>query len=251
MNDPTGVDEQFYDLIVQGDPSDLLDTRLQCQPYVDKTLTSLYQRDDQHISLLMLAALNGHDHLVQILFRHSANLKRMVELKGSVYRLDGKFIRNATALWCACDRGYYHIAQILIEIGGAKVDQGPRYPLLIDAVITGRLDTVKFLLDNHYVQMNPKEEYDHYKLNSLIMGIMHGQTTIVAYLLEQGWDLNHTTSGHTPLGYAVIRGHLDIVRLLCINGACPKLKNRSGQSPLTLAARYGHDHIVDYLFDFR
>ena len=250
MNDPHSHEDEFYDLIFQGDPSNRLDDRLSRQIYVDKTLTSLYRRDDQHVSLLMLASLLGHDHLVRILLEHSSNLKRMVELRGGVYRHDGKFVRNATALWCACDRGHYHVAQTLIEIGGAKLDQGPKYPLLIDAVVSGRLDTVTFLFENHYVEINAKERFDHYKMNSLIMAIIHGKRTIVEYLLQRGWNPNQTICEHTPLGFAVLRGHIDIVRLLCQSGANPKLKNRTGQSPLALAARYGQTDIIDYLFEF-
>lgn len=249
MNDRSTIDDQFYELVAQGDPTNVLDDRLHRQLYVDKTLTSLYRRDDQHVSLLMLATLHGHEHLIHILLRHSSNMKRMVELKGSVFRRDGKFIRNATALWCACDRGYYRIARFLIEYAGAKVEHGPKYPLFIDAIIAGRLDTVRFLWGNHYVDRNPEEEYQHHKLNCLVMAIVHGHTEIVRYLLHQGWTTNYITSGHTPLGFAITRGHLEIVRLLCQFGANPKLKNSLEQTPLALAARYGQIEIVDYLFD--
>ena len=243
----------FYDLISRGDPANELEDRLRALPYRDKILTSLFRRDEQCLSLLMLAALHGHEHLVRLLLSSSSNVKRAVGLNGTVLRLDGKSVRNATALWCACDRGHYAVARTLIELGGAKVEHGPKYPLLIDAIIVGRLDTVQFLLENHFASLETTTSTgnQHYKLNSLIMAIIHGQSSIVEYLLRVARpDLNQSTpsTGNSPLSYAAIRGHLNIVKLLCSAGASTSAKNRTGQTPLILAAKYSQFDVLDYLF---
>jgi ankyrin repeat protein len=250
MDDFTG-DDELYTLVCQGDLPNELDSRLKTSANVDEILMFLYRRDNQCVSLLMLAALHGHDEMIRVLLSHSSDMKTLVELTGSVHRANKTLVRNATALWCACDRGHYTVARTLIEVGQAKIDHGPRYPLLVDAVVMGRLDIVRFLIENRYATITRTGGGEHFRLNSLMMGVIYGQTQIVAYLLENGsqFDYSTSTSSNTPLGYACIKGHLDIVRLLCLAGACSTLKNRNGQTPLMLAAKYDRMHVVDYLLD--
>ncbi len=113
----------------------------------------------------------------------------------------------------------------------------------------GRLDTIRFLIDNGYASINTSGNSEDYRLNSLIMAVIYGHTQVVAFLLEKGSKLNYTTPSfsNTPLGYAAIKGHLDIVRLLCSAGACPSTKNKTGQTPLMLAAKSNRLPVVDYL----
>jgi len=244
-------DDELYTLVCQSDHANELDSRLKILPNTDEILMFLHRRSDECVSLLMLAALHGKDEMVRVILSHSSNINKLVELHGSVFRKNGTLVRNATALWCACDRSHYTVARTLIEIGGAKIDHGPRYPLLIDAVIAGRLDTVRFLIENNYANINNTGNNENYKLNSLIMAVIYGHTSIVDFLLKKGSQFNYTTpsSSNTPLGYAAIKGHLEIVHLLCSAGTCSSTKNKNGQTPLMLAAKYDRMAVVDYLLD--
>ncbi len=141
MNELTADnDDDLCTLVYQSDQANELDARLKMLPNSEEVLMRLHRRNDQSVSLLMLAALDGKDEMVRVILLHSSDRKNHVELHGSVFRLNGTLVRNATALWCACDRGHYTVARTLIEIGGARVDHGPRYPLLIDAVTVGQSD---------------------------------------------------------------------------------------------------------------
>lgn len=250
MNELDNNDE-LYTLVCQTDNANELDSRLKILSNVDEILLFLHRRTDQSVSLLMLAALYGKDEMVRVIISHSSDVNQLVEVHGNVFRINGTLVRNASALWCACDRGHYNVARTLIESGGAKVDRGPRYPLLIDAVIVGRLDTVRFLIENGYADVNSIGTNDSYKLNSLIMAVIYGHTQIVAYLLAKGSKFDYTTpsSSNTPLGYAAIKGHFDIVRLLCSAGASASIKNKNGQTPLMLAAKYDRISVIDYLLE--
>ncbi|CAF1011495.1 unnamed protein product [Rotaria sordida] len=250
MNELTDNDE-LYGIICQHDHADELDTRLNSLSNVDEILMFLHLRDEQCLTLLMLAALYGKDEMVRVILAHSSDIPKLVELHGYVFRIDGTFVKNATALWCACDRGHYTVARTLIEIGGAKINNGPKYPLLIDAIIVGRLDTIRFLIENGYADINNTRNNDNYKFNSLIMAVIHGHTQIVAFLLEKGSRCDYVTptSNNSALSYAAMKGYLEIVRLLCTAGACSFSKNRNGQTPLMLAAKNDRMDIVDYLLD--
>lgn len=243
--------EQWIQLVRDTDQVDELDARLQRHPNADDILMYFHRIHDQTLTLVMLAAQYGKDEMIRVMFSHSSDVKKLVELPGNSYRTNGTLTKNVTALWCACDRGSYTVARTLIELGGAKVEHGPRYPLIIDAVIAGRLDTVRFLVENNYASIDNAGNSSNNRLNNLTMAVIYGHTPIVAFLLEKGSKFDYTTptSSNTPLGCAAIKGHLDIVRLLCTAGACPTLKNRSGQTPLMLAARYDRMHVVEYFLE--
>src|SRR5437764_7242684 len=71
----------------------------------------------------------------------------------------------------------------------------------------------------------------------------------VAALLEHGADPNarHTEAGSTPLHYAIVTHHTDIVKLLLDRGAEFRAAHRSGASPLHLAANRGYTDIAEFL----
>ena len=250
MNEVTDKDE-LYTLICQSDLANELDLRLKSSSNVDEILTFLYERDDQRINLLMLAALCGKDEFVRILLSHSSDTKSLLELRGTAVRTNGTSVGNVTALWCACDRAHYTVARTLIDIGGASVDLGPRHSLLIDATIAGRLDTVRFLIENGYASASIVKCGSSLRLNSLIMAAIHGRTEIVAFLIEKGSEFDYKTlaTGNTAIGYASMKGHLDIVRLLHSAGASLSSKNKAGWTPLMLAAKHERKNVIDYLLE--
>ncbi|CAF0949488.1 unnamed protein product [Adineta steineri] len=245
------VVKELYTIICQGDSSNELGGRLTLLPNVDEILNSLYEIDGEHISLLMLASLYGHDNVVRIILSQSTNVENLVELTGRVYDAYQSPISSATALWCACNEGHYALARTLIEIGKASVDHGPRNPLLIDAVINNRLDTIQFLVENNYVDIDRTQQNDHRKYNSLMLSACDGQTEIVTYLLEKGAKIDQQTpiTYETALGCAAIGGHLDIVKLLYSAGASTNLRNHIDETPLILALKSDRLHITEYLID--
>ncbi|CAF3531786.1 unnamed protein product [Adineta steineri] len=246
------VVKELYTIICQGDSSNELGGRLTLLPNVDEILNSLYKIDGEHISLLMLASLYGHDNVVRIILSRSSNVKNLVELTGRVYGINRHLVSSVTALWCACDRGHYTLARTLIEEGKASVDRGPGNPLLIDAVINNRLKTIKFLVKNNYVNIDGTQQNAYPKYNSLMLSACDGQTEIVTYLLVKGANIDERTprSHETAVGCAAMGDHLDIVKLLCSAGASTDMKNNRAKTALALALRYNRLNVVEYLIDF-
>ena len=238
---------EFDSIVRSGDVSNELDTRLKLVSNVDEILYRFYQLDGNNVTLLMLAALYGHDTVTRILLSHCSNIKRLVELAGYVTAVNGNPIVQATALWCACDRGHYNVARTLIEIACASVDRGPSNPLLIDAVINQRLDTIEFLIENKYVSVDGSKERNEPYYNSLLLAAARGYKNIVVYLLEKGADINCLSGkNENALACAARHGHFDIVHLLCSQGATTDLRNDDGQTAVTIAFENDQSAIVDY-----
>lgn len=186
-----------------------------------------------------------------ILFSHSSNVKNLVELYGNVYDTDGDLIFHATALWCACDRKHYTLARILIENGKASVYHGPNNPLLLNAIYKERLDTIEFLIENNYADINRTREKTQPHHNGLIVSAARGQTKIVEYLLKKGATINYKTlNNETALSCAAKYGRLDIVKLLCSAGASTMIKNINEETPLILAFKNNRMDVIHYLIDF-
>ena len=109
--------------------------------------TLFNEHSNQKLTLLMLAALNGHDALVRMMLTRSITDKRQIEQRGCVYDASGTLIENVTALWCALEREHFKVAHTLIHLGDADVNHGPEDTLLLDAVVRGRFDIVYFLVE--------------------------------------------------------------------------------------------------------
>ncbi|CAF3077052.1 unnamed protein product [Rotaria sp. Silwood2] len=200
----------------------------------------------------MLASLHGYNAVVRVLLAHCPVDIDQTELKGRVYSNNGDLVHGATALWCALDRAHYVVAQSLIDLGKASVNNGPFHPLLIDAIIRERFDIVCFLVENDYADVNETVTNDQNKCSSLIVAAAKGNIQIMTYLIERGAKLDCRTCIHenTPLTVAATEGHVASVRLLCLAGASSSMRNRYGKTPLILAAENSRLDVVDFLLDY-
>jgi ankyrin repeat protein/peroxiredoxin len=76
-----------------------------------------------------------------------------------------------------------------------------------------------------------------------------GEKEVAAYLISMGADVNarHAEGGSTPLHYAVLTNHPDVVEVLLDHGANVKALYKTSQSPLHLAAARGYGRIATLL----
>jgi ankyrin repeat protein len=76
-------------------------------------------------------------------------------------------------------------------------------------------------------------------------------STLVKLLLEKGAEVDSTDAGgRTPLSWAARNGHEGVVKLLLEKGAEVDSKENGGRTPLWWAARNGHEAVVKLLKPF-
>ncbi|KAI1348570.1 hypothetical protein F5Y01DRAFT_306659 [Xylaria sp. FL0043] len=119
---------------------------------------------------------------------------------------------------------------------------------LINAVRNGNEAIVKLLL-NHGAETHAKEAFFNGQ-TALSSAAEKGLETIAELLLAHGADPN--AGDPNPILKAIIGGHADIVELLLARGADPNDDlfancHYLGDTPLSLAARLGHESIVRLL----
>ncbi len=115
-------------------------------------------------------------------------------------------------------------------------------PNWYDIIKKGNMDELQTLL-----------ERDNYPLDSaddrgrilLLIAVEQRQEYIVAYLLQQGADVNEVSRGRqTALHAASYSNNIAAVQLLLKYGANPNLPNAAGETPLYSAAFFGYTDIV-------
>ena len=118
--------------------------------------------------------------------------------------------------------------------------------MLWDAVATGDVNAVPWLLANLPVDVNERNDEG---LTFLFVAAKAGKDLIVAFLLTKGADAEiKTIGGETALLAASRRGFVGVVEvLLAYNSSIVNLHARNGDSPLLEASRLGHTGVVEVL----
>lgn len=116
---------------------------------------------------------------------------------------------------------------------------------LHSAAQRGDLDAVKQALATNPASIN---ELDPGSGGTpLLLAAISGNMDVVAFLVENGAEINLASQGVTPLHGAAYRGHKDIALYLIAGGANMKAKTLNGLTPLEWAEKQGHSDLVESL----
>jgi len=197
---------------------------------------------------LMRQAADGHLQNVQLL------------LKGGARIMDTNK-HGASCLYVACQAGHLKVVRFLAERGGLALlllkntDMGAT--CLYSAAENGHLAVVRFCCEAG----GPELLYQAAKngTSCLWIAAARGHTEVVQYLAKQGGqqliEMVETKHGASCLYAAAENGHLDAVKMLCAMGGrdLVDIKSKdsgwlwSNNTPLAIAKKKGHVHVVAFL----
>lgn len=167
--------------------------------------------------------------------------------KESINKVNKMNKKGNTLLASAVIRGKKELAKMLIdnEADINKANEEGDNPLMF-AVMNENKELVSILLDRGANINHKNKEGD----TPLICACMHNNTEIVEMLLAKGADINNVNhSGYTPLIYAYINGNQNLIEMFSNLGiGLNQLKN-NGETPLISAIRYKNKEIVGILLD--
>lgn len=197
-------------------------------------------RSDIGATPLYTAAGNGHDSVVQLLCEHGADPNQA--------RTD----IQATPLYISAACGHLNVVKVLLAHNGApneaRVTDGCT-PLYM-AAQNGHVDVVK-TLQEHYA--NPNQARDDVGATPLHVAAQNGHLSVVVELLGNQADPNKTTkkTGATPISMAAYNGHPAVVSTLLEHGANPNQANyRDATTPLYMACGQGFEGIASMLLEY-
>jgi NTE family protein len=124
--------------------------------------------------------------------------------------------------------------------------------LLHMAAQTGAGSIVRLLLEHQKSLLHLTNNFRDTALHKAVEGTqkLDPQAETVRVLLGKGAEVNaKTIQEQTPLMVAAYYGHIEAVKQLCEHGAKIDLQDHEGLSALMLAAERGHAAVVTYLLD--
>ncbi len=163
------------------------------------------------ISPLYVAAVQGHDEIVELFLKKNAD--------PDFQRGDGN-----TALFIASLRGHNKVIKLVLEnMAHPDIPNNDGYTALSIASQYGHKEAVALLLGR---QADPNIP-DKSGCTALFMASQYGYKEIVALLLENNADPNITSgNGITALYMAAQNGHIKIIKHLRAAGANPFLERK-------------------------
>ncbi|MCW7460208.1 ankyrin repeat domain-containing protein [Leptospira bandrabouensis] len=163
----------------------------------------------------------------------------------SLFFLD--YTRRKKLLWIYAARENQILLFDVLRLTGVHVNEVDEhnYTPLFWAVQGGSIDFVKSIVKAG-ADLEARNEFGQ---TPLILAVLVKNEMMVQELISLGSDINCADSleGQTPLILAARDGSLEIVKILLKNKANPNLKNKKGQSALSLALDSGHKEIADLL----
>ncbi|XP_054643652.1 ankyrin repeat domain-containing protein 50 [Dunckerocampus dactyliophorus] len=185
---------------------------------------------------LILAAQEGHLSAVRLL------LDRRSPIDHRAY--DGHSALSATLL-----EGHAEVAELLMRRGAdTDVRDAEGRPLLYLLVLEGRLDMATLLIEKGGV---PMESRDSEGRTALHVAAWQGSVDMVDLLLKHGANPNaQDAEGRPPLHSVAWTGRLDIGRhLLAASGINIDLACHQGATALSIAAQEGQTNVVSVFLE--
>lgn len=185
--------------------------------------------------------------------------------------VNDKDIKGVTPLMIACELGRTENVELLLKEQKKQLEDldendedyylmkksadfintyGPKHHFPIHyAVISGKIDTVKALVDNAGADIDLNVHTTD-GMSPLAIACSRGYFKIVEYLLSKGSNVLETKKQKkNGLIWAAQNGHIHICSLLLRHGIHPDAPDSSGNTACHYAAGYGYPNVLKFLVE--
>ncbi|XP_048242804.1 ankyrin repeat and KH domain-containing protein mask-like isoform X3 [Haliotis rufescens] len=258
---PSQADRDLYYASRDGDLEEV--KRLLTTPGVD-----INSRGELSWTPVMVAAYRGHRDVVELLVSDGADVS-LVDVNGNnilhhacmggdvetvkcvlslrVVDINSRGRLSRTPVMEAALGGHRDVVELLVS-EGADVSLVDKYGdnILHLACMRGHVETVKFVLSLHVVDINSRGE----RSRTVVMGaVVRRHRDVVELLVSEGADVSLVNKdGDNILHYACIRGDVETVKyVLSLHVVDINSRGDGSRTPLMGAAYMGHRDVVELL----
>ncbi|XP_063856062.1 serine/threonine-protein phosphatase 6 regulatory ankyrin repeat subunit B-like isoform X1 [Scylla paramamosain] len=182
-------------------------------------------------SLVSVAAINGHHHLLRCLLQAGLSI-------------EGGGTTDRTPLMEAAEKGHTQTVKALLTLGANPLatDNGGRMALHY-AAARGQQQCVAAL-----TPVTPPTPAHLEALTPVHTASYRGHVEVLEQLAGAGWPLTARDSdGKTPLHLAAEGGSVTCLRWLVNRGGDTRVQNKSGHTPLDTAVQFGRHEVETWL----
>lgn len=198
--------------------------------------TPIDSKDHCGVTVLGYAAIKGQKDMVNFLVERGADVNA-----GGV---EGRLMISKLPWHWAAEFGQLEVLQILRNKIDIDVTDDKNWTALLYATAQGHIEVVRFLLEE---EADPKIGTIMFGLTPLHIAATKGDIQIVELLINKV-DVDFRDSERfTPLSYAAMNGHKEVVQLLVAKGADIQSRDEKGKTPLDYATQNGHLDIIELL----
>ncbi|KAJ4250131.1 hypothetical protein NW762_011941 [Fusarium torreyae] len=191
---------------------------------------------------------NGYTPVVAATASNFVDVVELLLDRGAGFQGNGDINNGMPLLSLAAAKGYHDLSELLIKKGAdtneKAVDCRKLTPLAF-ASWQGNVDIVQLLLEKG-ADVNPRAQH---RVVPIHYASYAGNLSVVELLLEKGADANATDhSGRTALFWAADCGHVSLVDFFITFGHCDvATHDKSYRTSLHYACKHGHQMVVKTL----
>lgn len=124
------------------------------------------------------------------------------------------------------------------------LSQEKNIPDIFDSVRQGDLNKVM-----QYIEINPEiaNSLNSHNHSILIIAAYYGQESIINYLLPFSNNINYKSENGTALAAAVVKNHLEIIKVLLNHNSDVNISDTNGVTPLMYAIMFKNEPVIKLL----
>ncbi len=211
---------------------------------LEKGMININQKDSRGDTPFYLACCHKRNDIAKLLLtREELDVNKKTKFRAL-------FTYQYNLLEIVFDNNLIDVFQCLLKHPKFNFMSQCGHHVFIQACLNNKMEYIKLLLSHPALKVDEIDPSTGHSALHLAFDRGLDSMEIVELLLKNGANINlRNRDGETPLTIAVTKNSMELVKFLLENDADINLRNRDGETPLTIAAAKNFMEIVKFLLE--